>query len=81
MGKGNLGTQVTGPTVELAAKVKKALEDAGTDVETSFGTFYVAKVVLAYGDAGEYETVGYLVPDEAEGKTFDFWTPEDFKVH
>ena len=78
--RGNLGTQVTGPTVALAAKVKAALEALDTDVEMSYGTFYVRSVELAYRGGGMTEIVGYLVPDEGDGSTYDFWTPEKFGV-
>ena len=72
-----LGTQVTGPVLKLAAQVKALLEGSPQDtmVRTSYGTFYVSRVVLSYSDA-ENEIVGYLVPDEGEGETFDFYTPE-----
>lgn len=71
---------IMGGTLELAAKVKALLE-SGDDplrVDTSYGdTFYVSAVVLkAAGDWGS-EIVGYLTPDEADGKTFDFWTHRD----
>jgi hypothetical protein len=71
--------QVMGGTIALAAKVKALLEGGGDlHVDTSYGDrFYVSEVVLkAAGDWGS-EIVGYLVPDEADGKTFDLWTHRD----
>jgi hypothetical protein len=78
MTRDNLKEQVTGPVIELAAKVKKALE-ADPDsqmVKTEWGNFYVSKVELTYYGSGASEVVGYLVPDEAEGNTYDFYTPK-----
>lgn len=71
----NLGTQIVGPTLELAAKVRKVLAGHELAVHTDWGTFYVAEIRLAYDD----ETLGYLVPDEGEGLSFDFWTAKDAK--
>lgn len=71
-----LGAQVMGPTIELAAKVAAAL--AGEDktlVKVEWGAFYVSKIELTYSGGGECEVVGYLVPDEGTGDTFDFYTP------
>lgn len=71
-----LGVQVMGPTMELAAKVAASLAgDEKTLVKTEWGSFYVSKIELTYSSGGERETVGYLVPDEGEGSTFDFYTP------
>jgi hypothetical protein len=72
-------TQITSPTIELAAKVKKALDAPSTDVAktfvgTSYGNFYVRTIELVYQDGQDVEVVGYLIPDEADGNTFDFWT-------
>lgn len=74
----SLGTQVSGPTLELAALVKKALEIDGKIpvVETDYGVFHISRIELMYSDNGDGETVGFLVPDEGEGDTLDFWTPE-----
>lgn len=80
MGARNLDKCVTGPTLTLAAHVKAALDAAQTDVDMEWGTFYVRGVELACYTGGITEIVGYLVPDEAEGKTFDFYTPEKFEV-
>ena len=77
MSRENLDQQVTGPIVTLAAKVKAALEAADLDVSLPWGTFYVGRVELRWADHGETEVVGYLVPDEGDGKTFDFYTPQD----
>ena len=78
----NLDQQVTGPVLELAAKVKRLLESDpdGLMVEMPWGNFYVKAVELEYYDAGTAETVGYLVPDEGDGKTFDFYTPKRFRA-
>lgn len=76
----NLDRQVTGPTLALAAKVKEALEKEDLAVYTDYGTFYVAWVELRYFHEGEGEILGYLTPDEAEGKTYDFWTPKSFDL-
>ena len=79
--RNNLSTQVTGPTLELAAKVKAALDEADTVVSTTYGDFYVRTVELAYAYGPEIqEIVGYLVPDEGDGTTFDFYTPKSWKV-
>jgi hypothetical protein len=73
-----LGEYVAGPAVILAAKVKAALE-ADPDsllVTTAYGNFYVSRIELKYADGGVGEVCGYLVPDEAEGNTFEFYTPK-----
>lgn len=68
---------IQGPVIELAGKVK-ALVDAKenepdrTLVETNYGNFYVSKIELAYYEGGDSEVVGHLVPNEGDGKTFDF---------
>ena len=66
---------VTGPVIELAAKTKRALESESLIVETPYGAFYVKSVELVYRGMGVTETVGYLVPDEGDGSTYDFYTP------
>ena len=78
----NLDKQVTGPVVELAAKVKRLLESDpdALMVETAWGNFYVRAVELEFYEGGTAETVGYLVPDEGDGKTFDLYTPKRFEV-
>ena len=68
--------RVMGPVVELAAKVKAALEREKLDVETEYGIFYVGEVTLKYYGMGSTEVVGVLTPDEAEGSTFDFYVPK-----
>ncbi len=77
----NLDKHVTGPVIELAAKVKKALEaDPKCQiVKTDYGNFYISAIELKYYYGGDTELVGYLVPDEAEGDTFDFYTPKDYR--
>ncbi len=75
MTRDGLGEQVTGPIVELAAMAKEALEARGLLVKTDYGNFYVSRVELSYCHGGDFETVGYLVPDEGEGKTYDLFTP------
>lgn len=80
MGARNLDKCVLGPTLTLAASVKAALEAAQTDVDLEWGVFYVRRVELACYSSGVTEIVGYLVPDEAEGKTFDLYTPEKPEV-
>lgn len=77
MSDDNLGEHVSGPIIELAAKAKKALEVTDLLVETSYGNFYVGSVELRYYHEGLGEVVGYLRPDEADGKTYDFWTSKD----
>jgi hypothetical protein len=79
--KESLGAQVPGAAIELASKVKAALEaDPGcTLVTTSYGSFYVSRIELTYGSHGDHEVVGYLVPDEGEGDSLDFWTPAEAK--
>ena len=78
----NLDKQVVGPVVELAAEVKAKLEElsGGGLVKTDWGNFYVARVELRYFDGGDSEIVGYLVPDEGDGSTFDFYTPRDSRA-
>lgn len=67
--------QVMGPTIELAARVKRALEGEALDVNTTYGTFYVSQVTLSYSDGHEHEVVGFLTPDEGDGRTYDFYAP------
>lgn len=76
MTRDHLGEQVPGPIIELAAKVKAALEAAETTtlVKTNYDNFYVRSIELAYSAGGDTETCGYLVPDEGDGSTFDFYT-------
>lgn len=80
MTRNNLKEQVTGPVITLAAQIKALLE-ADPDklmVKMEWGNFYVSKIELTCYTSGVTETVGYLVPDEAEGNTFDFFTPVSF---
>ena len=72
-------SQITGPVLELVAKVKKALDSDTTQssptyVGKEWGNYYVRSVELVYSDGDVTEVVGYLIPDEAEGNSFDFWT-------
>lgn len=66
---------VSGPVITLAARVIKALESAGFSEKTSYGTFYVRRVEIAWSDGYDAETCLYLTPNEADGETFDAWTP------
>jgi hypothetical protein len=80
MSSDNFDHLIMGASVALAAKVKALLESSeeGTSLDTPYGDrFYVSQVVIKVaGDWGS-EIVGYLVPDEADGTTFDFWTHRD----
>lgn len=69
--------QVVGPVVELAARVKAALERESLDVQTEYGIFFVSEVTLKYYGGGDSEVVGRLAPDEHEGKTFELYVPKD----
>jgi len=73
-----MSEHIMGPVVELAAKVKAALDGKGkTLVETNYGNFYVAAVELVYSGPGvDREVVGYLRPDEGEGDTLDLHIPD-----
>lgn len=74
----NLKEQVMGPAIELAARVKATLErdPEACLVEMEWGNFYVSRITLSCFDGDGTEIVGYLVPDEGAGDTFDFYTPE-----
>lgn len=71
-------SQVMGPYVLLAARVKEALEahPSNTMVETEWGNFFVRRIELAWTDGHITESGAVLVPDEGDGKTFDLYTLE-----
>ena len=72
-----LDQQVVGPTLKLAARLAEVLDGTDVEVETPYGLFYVSKVELSYQHYGDHSVVGYLVPDEGDGKTFDFYTARE----
>lgn len=77
MNETELGEYVPGAAIDLAAKVRAALAgNQNTLVETEYGNFYVSRIELTYGYGGDHEVVGYLVPDEGDGKSLDFYTPK-----
>lgn len=82
MSREELGEQITGPVVELAAKVKRAVEvdPSALIVETDHGNFYVSRIELTYYGGGVSEVCGYLTPDEGDGKTFDLYSPRYVEV-
>lgn len=72
-----LDKQIPGPVVELAAKLRDLLNGEDTTiVRTDYGSFYVGKIELVYGDGYVHEVCGYLKPDEHDGHTFDLWSPK-----
>lgn len=70
------GREVSGPVLQMAAKVKELLEtEAGkksTLTETSYGDFYVSRVVISYYGGGVSEDVGVLRPSETGHQEYDF---------
>jgi hypothetical protein len=73
-GRADLDQFVGGPTLTLAARIKKALDSEFLQEHTDYGTFFVSRVELQWSDGGDSEVVGYLVPDEGKGETLDFYT-------